>query len=104
MTPKHSNIAAQNLEVVKKRVPLIHAITNYVTMGWVADVVSALGASPIMSDAVEEVEEVTAFADALVLNLGTLNSGRLVGMLKAGKKATATHTPIVLVNYCFDDG
>lgn len=93
---KRSDIAARNLEAVKNAAPLIHAITNFVTMGWVADVLSAVGASPIMADAVEEVEEVAALADALVLNLGTLNPGRLAGMLKAGHQAFATGIPIVL--------
>jgi len=93
---KRSDIAARNLEAVKNAAPLIHAITNFVTMGWVADVLSAVGASPIMADAVEEVEEVAAQADALVLNLGTLNPGRLAGMLKAGHQAAATGIPIVL--------
>ena len=91
-----SDMAARNLEAVKNTTPLIHAITNFVTMGWVADVLSAVGASPIMADAVEEVEEVTALADALVLNLGTLSPGRLAGMLKAGHQASATGIPIVL--------
>ncbi len=90
------DIAARNLKTVKDTIPLIHAITNYVTMGWVADVLSALGVSPVMADAVGEVEEVTALADALVLNIGTLNPARLESMLKAGYQAAALGKPIVL--------
>ena len=95
MTP-FFDIAARNLKTLKDTVPLIHTITNYVTMGWVADVLSAVGASPIMADAIGEVGEVTARADALVLNIGTLNPARLESMLKAGYQAAALGKPIVL--------
>ena len=96
MMIRFSNIAAQDLAAVKDAVPLVHVITNYVTMGWVADVLSAVGASPIMADAPGEVEEVVALADALVINIGTLNPARLENMLNAGRQAAVLEKPVVL--------
>ena len=60
-------------EYVKKQKPLIHHLTNYVTAGDCANIALCFGASPIMADAAEEIGEITASADALVLNLGTMN-------------------------------
>ena len=48
------------LENVRGKCPLIHNITNYVTVNDCANIVLAAGASPIMSDDPEEVEESTA--------------------------------------------
>lgn len=93
---KLTDTAARYLESVKNASPLIHAIINYVSMGWVADVLSALGASPLMADAENEVDEAAASADAVVLNLGTLNSRRLRRIIKAGEKAMDAGVPTVL--------
>lgn len=51
------------LENVKKTAPLVHNITNYVTVNDVANVLLACGASPIMSDEPEDVAEITAIWD-----------------------------------------
>lgn len=75
--------------------PLIHCITNYVSANDCANVLLACGASPIMADDVHEVEEITASAQALVLNLGTPNESKFISMLKAGQKANNLGIPVI---------
>ena len=75
---------------------LIHHITNYVTVNDCANVVLAIGASPIMADELSEVEEMVSICDALVLNIGTANERTIASMLKAGKAANAKGIPVVL--------
>jgi hydroxyethylthiazole kinase len=75
---------------------LIHHITNYVTVNDCANVVLAIGASPIMADELSEVEEMVSICDALVLNIGTANERTITSMLKAGKVANAKGIPVVL--------
>jgi len=88
--------AAQNLEAVRRKKPLIHNITNYVVMNTTANALLSMGASPVMAHAVDEVEEMVAFAGALVLNIGTLSDSWVTAMMAAGRRATALKTPIVL--------
>jgi hydroxyethylthiazole kinase len=88
--------AAQNLEAVRKKKPLIHNITNYVVMNYTANALLAMGASPVMAHAPNEVEQMVSFAGALVLNIGTLTDDWIDSMIKAGKKATTLKTPIIL--------
>lgn len=83
------------LEKVRDMAPRVHNITNYVTVNDVANIVLACGGNPIMSDAPEEVEEVTSICDSLNLNLGTLHREKLISMLKAGKKAKELGHPVV---------
>lgn len=87
---------SQCLENIPKKKPLIHCITNYVSANDCANMLLACGASPIMADALCEVEEITSKAQALVLNTGTLNEIRLEAMLKAGKKANQQGIPLIL--------
>lgn len=87
---------AQALEQVKEQKPLVHHITNYVTVNDCANITLALGASPVMADDKDEVEEMVSFAKALVLNIGTLNSRSIESMLLAGKKAKKLGIPVVL--------
>ena len=75
------------LENVHSKMPLIHNITNYVTVNDVANVLLACGGSPIMADEEAEVEEITAHCMGLNLNLGTLNQKKIPAMQKAGKMA-----------------
>ena len=75
------------LQNVREREPLVHNITNYVTVNDVANVILASGASPIMSDEPQDVEEITAICGGLNINIGTLNVRTIEGMLKAGHKA-----------------
>lgn len=86
----------KDLERVRTDAPLVHNITNFVVMNTTANALLALGASPVMAHAVEEVEEMVAIARALVINIGTLSrdwtAAMELAMLTAGKRAI----PIVL--------
>lgn len=74
---------------VRAAVPLVHNITNYVTVNDVANILLACGASPIMSDEPEDVEDITSICKGLNINIGTLNKRSIEGMFRAGKKAAA---------------
>lgn len=76
--------------------PIIHCITNYVSAHDCANLLLACGASPIMADCIEEVEEITSHAQALVLNTGTLNEQKLASMIEAGKCANTLGIPVIL--------
>lgn len=84
------------LEAVRASCPLIHNITNYVTVNDCANIVLACGASPIMADDREEAAEITALCGGLNLNIGTLNSRTIDSMLLAGKRANELGHPVVL--------
>lgn len=84
------------LENVRANVPLVHFITNYVTVNDVANMMLACGGSPIMSDEVLDVEDITSICNATVINIGTLNQNTIEGMLAAGKKANALGHPVIL--------
>ncbi len=86
----------QLLSCIKEQNPLIHHITNYVTVNDCANIVLALGGSPVMADAIEEVEAMVSIASALVINIGTLNSEVVKSMIKAGKKANELGIPVIL--------
>lgn len=83
-------------ENVRKSCPLIHNITNYVTVNDCANIVLACGASPIMADDKDEVAEITTICSGLNINIGTLNSRTIDSMLIAGKKANELGHPVVL--------
>lgn len=84
------------LENVRKNCPLIHNITNYVTVNDCANVLLACGGSPIMSDDVDEAEEIVSICGGLNINIGTLNQRTIPAMHKAGKKANELGHPVVL--------
>lgn len=84
------------LDNVRKTTPLVHNITNYVTVNDVANILLACGASPIMSDEPEDVEDITSICGGLNINIGTLNSRTITSMLLAGKKANQLGHPVVL--------
>ncbi|MBR2372081.1 MAG: hydroxyethylthiazole kinase [Clostridia bacterium] len=86
----------QMLAKVRQTCPLIHNITNYVTVNDCANIIIACGASPIMSDDKNEVEEITSVCAGLNINIGTLNSRTIDSMLIAGKKANQLGHPVVL--------
>jgi len=88
--------AAQNLAAVREKKPLIHNITNYVVMNYTANALLAMGASPVMAHARNEVEDMVSFAGALVINIGTLEDDWIASMTTAGKKASELKTPIIL--------
>lgn len=83
-------------ENVRAKNPLIHNITNYVTVNDCANVLIACGAAPIMSDAEEEVEEIVSICSALNINIGTLNDRTIRSMFLAGTCANEFGRPIVL--------
>ena len=60
-----------NFRAVKEKSPLVHNITNYVAMNFSANALLAIGASPVMSHATEEVAEMALMAGAVVINIGT---------------------------------
>lgn len=75
------------LNRVRENGPLVHNITNYVTVNDVANVILACGASPIMSDSPADVEDITSICGGLNINIGTLNENSIEGMFLAGRKA-----------------
>jgi len=93
---KLSEKAAKNIANVREKKPLIHNITNFVVMNYTANALLAMGASPVMAHAQNEVENMVSFAGALVLNIGTLTDDWIASMIKAGKRASKQKTPIIL--------
>jgi hydroxyethylthiazole kinase len=81
---------------VKETRPLVHNITNYVAMNFTANALLALGASPIMAHAHEELNEIAAISDSLVLNFGTLDEYWLESMRIALEAAKKLGKPVVL--------
>ena len=75
------------LENVRAKTPLVHNITNYVTVNDVANVLLAAGGSPIMSDDADDVEDITSICGGLNINIGTLNKNTIPSMFLAGRKA-----------------
>lgn len=86
----------KSLSAVKEKSPLIHHITNYVTVNDCANIVLALGGSPVMADDREEAAEMVGFASALVLNIGTLNARTIESMFIAGLRAKELGVPVIL--------
>ena len=91
-----SDLLSAAIAAVRTQSPLVHNITNYVVMNNSANALLAIGASPVMAHWVSEMEEMTAIAGSLVLNIGTLDDKWIDGMLAAGKEAMRRGTPIVL--------
>jgi len=88
--------AVRNLTSVRDQKPLVHSITNFVVMNFTANTLLAMGASPVMAHAEEEVEEMVSLAGALVLNIGTLSGPWIASMIKAGRKAAELRKPVIL--------
>ena len=84
------------LDNVRKTTPLVHNITNYVTVNDVANILLACGASPIMSDEPEDVEDITSICGGLNINIGTLHRTSIDGMYRAGAKAESLGHKILL--------
>ena len=80
---------------VQSKIPLVHQITNYVTVNDCANITLAVGASPIMADDIAEAADITSISSALVINIGTLNERTVQSMLTAGKKANELGIPVV---------
>ena len=86
----------RDLALVRAQSPLVHNITNYVAMNFSANALLAIGASPVMAHAVEEMDDMVSIASALVINIGTLDAEWVRGMLRAGRAAHRLGKPIVL--------
>lgn len=86
----------ETLNEIQSKNPLTHCITNSVTINDCANAVLAIGGSPFMAEDVEELEEVVAIADALVINIGKLSKDQVAAMKVSAKAANKTNTPIVL--------
>ena len=91
-----NNMFDNIIGIVHKRKPLIHSITNYVSMNDCANILLACGGAAIMAEDVLEVGQITSICDGLNLNIGMLNENKLEAMLVAGRSAAALHHPVVL--------
>lgn len=85
----------RDIDAIRQKAPLVHNITNFVVMNNTANALLALGASPVMAHAPEEVAEMAAMASAVVLNMGTLSERWVEAMLLAGQSALEHNVPIV---------
>ncbi|TWV12805.1 hydroxyethylthiazole kinase [Bacteroidaceae bacterium HV4-6-C5C] len=85
----------RDLELIRQKSPLVHNITNYVVMNNTANALLAIGASPVMAHALDEVGEMAGLASSLVLNIGTLEQSWVEAMIIAGKKATERKIPVI---------
>jgi hydroxyethylthiazole kinase len=86
----------QMLENVQEKTPLVHNITNYVTVNDCANILLACGASPIMADDMGEAADITSICNALNINIGTLNKNTIPSMLAAGVKSNTLGHPVLL--------
>ena len=83
------------LENIKKKKPLVHSITNYVTATDCANIILAIGGSPTMADFSEEVYDITSISQAVVLNMGIINDDIVKAMIIAGKRANECGIPVI---------
>ena len=86
----------QALEVLRQKTPLVHNITNDVVTNNTANALLALGASPIMSRSLDEMEDMVTIINALVINTGTITSDSFDSMILAAKTASALNKPWIL--------
>ena len=84
------------LSKIRQEQPLIHCITNIVVANFQANGLLALGASPVMADAVEEAADIAAVSSATVLNIGTLKKDTVEAIILAGNRAAQHGIPVVL--------
>jgi len=90
-----ANLYAALLNKVRENKPLVHHITNYVTVNDCANITLAIGASPVMADDIGEAADIASIAQAVVLNMGTLNERTIPSMIAAGKAANTKGIPVV---------
>lgn len=84
------------MEILRQQSPLIHCITNPISITLCANGLLAVGAQPIMAEHPEEVAEITGNAQALLLNLGNITDARMLSMQRAALAAKERKIPIVL--------
>jgi hydroxyethylthiazole kinase len=92
---KQNESLRRDVAAIRTQAPLVHNITNFVVMNNTANALLAVGASPVMAHAVEEVEEMVRLAGALVVNVGTLSPEWVCGMERAMHTAREVGVPIV---------
>ncbi len=86
----------KSIEAIRMQAPVVHNITNYVVMNSTANALLAIGASPVMAHAEEEVAEMVNIAQALVINIGTLSELWISSMFKAVHCARKKGIPVIL--------
>jgi len=96
MTKKVNMDVYRLLEKVRVQKPIVHHLTNWVTIYYCANIVKTLGASPVMAHAKEEVADMAKIASALVLNIGTLTVDFVEAMKIAAKSANEKGIPVIL--------
>ena len=84
------------LDKIRAERPLVHHITNWVTIYDCANITRTTGALPVMAHALEESADMVSIASALVLNIGTLTPQLIESMISAGRAANQKGIPIVL--------
>lgn len=85
-----------HIENIRKKAPIIHQITNFVTVNDCANITLAIGANPIMADAIEEAADIAKISDAVVLNVGAMDNVVLPSMFFAAKAANEKGIPVIL--------
>lgn len=85
-----------SLKRLRDKAPVVLCITNYVAMDFTANALLAVGARPLMSVAAAEMEELTQIADALLINIGTLDDSLVQAALIAGRSMHKKGKPVVL--------
>lgn len=90
------NNLTKGLSLIKERKPLVHHITNVVTVNGCANMTLAIGAAPVMSNEIKDVEGIVSISSALVINTGTITNETFEAMIKAGKKANELGIPVIL--------
>ncbi|MFH0825162.1 MAG: hydroxyethylthiazole kinase, partial [Pseudomonadota bacterium] len=88
--------AEHALKRIRETSPVVHSITNYVVMNSTANALLALGASPIMAHAPEEIGELVNIASAVVTNIGTLSREWIESMVQAARECAGRGKPFVL--------
>ena len=96
MTAENVLSLREALALLREKRPLVHNITNFVVMNWTANMLLALGASPVMAHALDEVEDFAAMAQSLVINIGTLDEPFVEAMHLAAKRAGKRDVPWIL--------
>ncbi len=86
----------RSVDLIRRQSPVVHNITNYVVLNNTANALLAIGASPVMAHAEEEVEEMVNIASSLVINIGTLSEHWINSMLKAAHHARKKGIPVIL--------
>jgi hydroxyethylthiazole kinase len=93
---QYNNLAGEILGRIRASNPVVHSITNYVVMNSTANVLLAMGASPIMAHATEELSEIVSIASSIVINIGTLSPQWIESMNYACRLAKVASKPLIL--------